>query len=598
MTTSLKLLRIIPGHLFGLRKPSILLEITRLKSSRANELTSMTKLLQMVAEVQQAAGFSDCEQGKLLQLIDNDEGETLARLLVPCPLGMVENAIEIVKTLLEQGSSAIHQAGLNLKQAGPKSSNTPRILSAANSLHIPITPIGPEVYQFGYGSAARWMESTFTDRTGNLSVRMARDKVWASSMLRNAGLPVPQNQLVNNADSAVEHANRIGFPVVIKPADLDGGVGVAANLDNDEEVRAAFHQAQKHSKNILVEKHIQGQDYRLTVINGKLLWAINRIPAGVTGDGVQTVAELVDRCNADPQRGDGPHAPLKKIVLDEESRQLLDKQQLQLQTIPPQGQFVQLRRAANVATGGMPVKVLDSVHPDNAALAIRAAEVLRLDIAGIDLLIPDIAQSWLESGGAICEINAQPQIGAVTGPHLYGEILKTLLTGKGRIPIVVVLGSLEDTFAFDSVARHCQTKGLRTGTVFGGQVRLNKELIGHGSSFSGSQALLRNPIVDCVVLAVSDLSLLTSGLAFDRFDHLIVNNVKLDGLHDIPEKRSAMLHELMATLLPACEKSVINLSDSGLTFKSPIANSNAELIELARDHEDAAQTIENILNLS
>ena len=158
-------------------------------------------------------------------------------------------------------------------------------------------------------------------------------------------------------------------------------------------------------------RNISGRDYRLNVFNGELIWAIERVPGGVTGDGKSSITKLVELLNSDPLRGEGTHAPLKQLNLDDEARQLLRQYSRDENSVPAEGEFVRLRRNANVATGGTPVSVFDQIHPDNKLLAIRAAAALRLDLAGVDLLIPDIGQSWKLGGAAVCEVNSQPNLG-------------------------------------------------------------------------------------------------------------------------------------------------------------------------------------------
>ncbi len=239
--------------------------------------------------------------------------------------------------------------------------------------------------------------------------------------MRQAGLPAPNHQAVNDEDSAVRAAEALGYPVVVKPSDKDGGVGVSVGLKTPEAVRKAFRRAREYSRAILVESFIEGRDYRLITLNGQLIWAVERVPGGVTGDGKSTIRQLVDQLNADPLRTDGPGGKLRPLLFDEEAAELLAERGMDETTIPTAGARIALRGAANVASGGTPVDVFDQVHIDNRQLAERAARAFRLDVAGIDLLIPDISRSWKETGAGICEINAQPCFGRATAGHLAGS---------------------------------------------------------------------------------------------------------------------------------------------------------------------------------
>ena len=472
----------------------------------------------------------------------------------------------------------------------PKGANTPRLLRAAFEMDIPVRPLGRDVYQYGYGCRARWFDSTFTQSTSRISVQMARDKAWAASLLRQAGIPVPMHQLVASADAAVQVASRLGFPVVVKPVDLDGGKGVAAGLTSEQDVRSAFERARQHSSRILLEKHVEGRDYRLTVLNGELLWAIERIPGGVTGDARQTIAELVSQVNADPRRGEGAHAPLKRLVLDEEASSLLTHAGLTALSVPKLGQFVPLRRIANVATGGMPVAVNQWVHPDNAQLAVRAAQALRLDLAGVDLLIPDISCSWRQSGAAVCEVNAQPQLGATTGPHLYGEVLKTLLPAGGRIPIALILGAPPGNRLAEQLARELEATGRRVGwsdergVVIGDQ-RLTADRV---DSFAAGLMLIGSSAVEAVVLSVNDDQLALKGLPFDRYDLLVLAGMAVGGdPSGTTAARQTLMDETLRSALAACTGLVLGIEGSGLDAHRCAGQTTAQLVGVAQAVPDA-----------
>lgn len=407
----------------------------------------------------------------------------------------------------------------NLNNLAPLGNNMRHFVRTAHERRIPWIVLPAGVTQFGWGRRARWLNSTFTDETPGVAARMARDKLSANAMLRQAGIPVPEHRRVKDVEGALAAAKALGFPVVVKPTDLDGGIGVSAGLKTEEEVRTAFEKAAKHSKNILVEKHVEGRDFRITVCHGKAAWSIERVPAGVTGDGEHTVSQLIAIANRDPRRTARRWGQMKPLVADEEAQQLLKEQALTLDSVLPMGQFARLRRSSNISSGGTPVPVNEIVHPDNAELAVRAARVFRLDIAGIDLIASDITRSWRETGAAICEVNGQPQL-SVTAPHIYNELFDTLVEGQGRIPVALVLSNGEA----DEIVQQCVRTltdrklcvGLSTpaGTFIGG-ARVRS---GRSSPFADAVSLLIDPQVDAIVLVTDGKEFLRTGLPFDRFD--------------------------------------------------------------------------------
>lgn len=357
---------------------------------------------------------------------------------------------------VEAAKAALEKLAKQFRPLAPKGLNTLRFLDAAHELGIPWLNLANNVYQFGWGIHSRWLDSSFTDETSNISAGLARDKVTCAALLREAGLPVPDHQLARNADHAVKVAETLGYPVVVKPANLDGGVGVMVGLHEAEAVRDAFTANSKLSHRVLVEKFVEGADHRLVVVKNEVLWVVMRRAARVIGDGIHTVKELVEQTNRlrevqtqalDPRIEQGS----KPISIDDEALNWLRGQGLDLDDVVASGVSVRLRGAANWSQGGTTRDVLHEAHPDNLELAVAAAAAMRLDIAGIDLLIPDIAISWRQSGGVICEVNAQPQF-TVAGRHK--QVLERLLTKQGRIPLVLILGSaLDDLPEFNLIKR-------------------------------------------------------------------------------------------------------------------------------------------------
>jgi cyanophycin synthetase len=333
---------------------------------------------------------------------------------------------------------------------------------------------------------------------------------------------------------------------------------------------------------VLVEKHVEGDDYRVHVYKDEAFWVSHRVPGSVTGDGAHTVAQLLEQLNADPRRGErGSKAPLKRIHLDEEATDLLIEQGLTPESVPPEGLFVRLRRAANVASGGVPTPVLHEAHPDNLALAVRATRVMGLDLAGVDLLMPDIKRSWLETGAAICEINSQPQY----NPGVHAVILQRLVQGNGRIPVVIVLGDADGSCA--QIADGLASFGC-PGSATSTEVRVGGTVVrkGPGSAYEAGIALLGDPLVDVAVIGISDMTVVGTGMPVDSFDVLVLASPMkaADGAADWQRWRS-----FASVLASMCTGSVIvNQDCAGWT--SAEAASHPERLVRARNDQlpDAA----------
>jgi cyanophycin synthetase len=398
------------------------------------------------------------------------------------------------------------------------------ILKAAVELGIPWFRLKGTVFQLGAGCNARWLESSFTDATSVISSTLARHKPSAAHILNISGLPVAQHFLVRNKDEAIRQAEELGYPVVIKPADLDGGRGVKTNLRTAPSVAKAFLAATKFSQQVLVEKHVPGRDYRILVASGEVYGVYERVAGGITGNGKDSVRTLLERQNQERElTKNDPCYPLHPLAFDDEAKELLADQHLDGHSVPADGQWVRLRGACNIASGGIPIPVaLHQVHPDNLSLALRAARALRLDVAGIDLLIPDIEYSWLETGASICEVNAKPQMSL----FLHKPMLTTLFKGgNGRIPVVIVIEAELTTENISILIQHeCLARGINAGLVSGKEVWAGKEGVNKACSgaFDGARMLLLDTTVEAMILHVTENQVMSKGWPVEWCDVLLV----------------------------------------------------------------------------
>ena len=454
-----------------------------------------------------------------------------------------------------------------LKMHAPQGTNSLRFIKAAYDEHIPWTHVAINTFQYGYGIHSRWFDSSTTDLTSQMSISMARDKINTSRLLRRTGFPVPDHVVVHNETGAVASAIHLGYPVVVKPLDQDGGKGVYAKLVSDQGVKKAYQQAKHFSSAVIVEKHVVGKDYRLLVVDGTLIWAIERIPAGVTGDGLNTISALVKINNQHHEY----HFPLRHINITDDTHDFLAEQGFDLMTIPRVGQFIALNRIANISTGGTPVGVLDSVHPDNKQLAESVAKLFRLDIAGIDFISLDIQQSYLENDGKIIEVNAQPQLGSTTAPHIYRQILSTLVPHQGRIPIIVVCGDSENQSFSEHLQSILSQHYRQVGKALGNKVVINGETILRVQSlFEAGQFLLLQKDLDVMVFCIHHQDdIVRQGLPFDRYDTLFFFRAPLAN-EDSPHETFS---DVLGTLFKACQGNVVLLE----TALGAMGNTNQQL---------------------
>lgn len=425
---------------------------------------------------------------------------------------------------LEQARAEFEQLISGLQQFRSPGYNTIRFLKAAHGMDIPVRSVVQGVHAFGQGRHCRWLESSYTEQTPVIGTRIARDKFRTAQVLRQFGLPAPTHARATSAQQAVQIARQLGYPVVVKPADRDQGLGVAADLRDDAAVASAFQQASRHSSYILVEKHVDGVDYRLTVLHGSLLKTVVRRPAGVTGDGEHSISQLVEiHLRDQPAREIRLAHDRAALMMDAEALELLAQNGMSADTVVPDGRYVCLRRRANVAVGGTPLALTQAIHPDNQRLAERAAQALQLDVAGVDLIMADISRSWFETGALICEVNSQPQIGDGVTPGIYVEVLRALLPAQSRIPLVLVVG---DGPAI-GVARQILQLGISRGATWAlactdGVWEGCERMTGPTGAFAAARIALAGRTVDAAVIVMSQAQILSTGMPFDQCDVLVL----------------------------------------------------------------------------
>ena len=416
--------------------------------------------------------------------------------------------------------------------------STAAILRVARRRNIPRLELGEGVFQLGYGAAGQRISAAETHETSSVAVELARDKDRARRLLAAAGIPVPTGRLVHSAQEAEQAVAYLlaggARAVVVKPARGHLGQGITLNLDKPDQAAAAyeFAKAAGGEEQALVEEQIEGNDYRLLVIGDQVVATAQRRRASIIGDGNLTVQELVAILNADPQRGTDPDLPLEAITSNPELLHTLERQGYTLDSIPPVGKEVILNAAPSLSSGGITCDVTAQLHPQNAALAIRAARLVGLPVAGVDLLAPSIDQPVEETGGVILEVNARPGLTMHLHPSegashdVASPIVDMLyphskhpkqLQDRGRIPLVAITGK----YAGDTarlLASICCLHGQHTALATQAGLYLDKHLLVAGDAATPERqyAVLADSAVESAIFEVGTEGIINSGLAFDR----------------------------------------------------------------------------------
>jgi len=413
---------------------------------------------------------------------------------------------------------------------GPSSN---AIVDAAKARNIPVRRLNSRsLVQLGQGVRQRRIWTAETDNTSAIAESIAQDKDLTKKLLRSAGIPVPEGREVESPEDAWEAAQELKGSVVVKPTDGNHGRGVFTDLTEEQQIKTAYLNAIDEGSGVLVERFASGLQHRLLVVGGKLVAAARGDTAEITGDGQHTIAELLDsQINADPRRGEDEASLLDMVEIDSLLNVELMRQGYAPESIPVAGVRVTIRRHDTPT-----VDVTDLVHPSIAEHAVQAAQVVGLDIAGLDIVAEDIGRPLEDQGGVVVEVNAGPGLLMHLRPTVgkkrpVGEaILATLFPNpedNGRIPVVSVTGTNGKTTCARLVTSILKSAGYFVGMTCTDGVTVDGRVIDQGDCAGPRSAknVLLNPLVDAAVFESARGGILREGLGVDKCDVAIVTNI-------------------------------------------------------------------------
>jgi len=515
-------------------------EISPLQPTGHDDTIPMAHVLELAAlELQAQAGcpvtFScttPTVDAHVYQVVVEYSEEDVGRLAMELAQSLCQAALDDTPFDLAGALSQLRELDEDVR-LGP---STGSIVDAAVARGIPYSRMTEgSMVRLGWGSKQRRIQAAEMDATSAIAEAIAQDKELTKKLLAAAGVPVPTGRSVSDAEDAWKAACEIGLPVVVKPLDGNQGKGVTVNITTKEQLFKAFSVATQFRDDILVERYMPGNDFRLLVVGDKLVAAARRDPPKVVGDGVHTILQLVEQVNLDPRRGSGHSTSLTKMRIDDIARSCLSTQGFTADSVPAKGERVNLRNNANLSTGGSATDVTDDVHPEVAARAIAAAHMVGLDICGVDLVCDSILRPIEEQGGGIVEVNAAPGLrmhlapsfgkGRAVGEAIISSMFKPGETG--RIPIVAVTGTNGKTTTVRLISHLLTANAMCVGMTNTDGVYVGGQCIDTGdcSGPKSAKSVLLHPDVDAAVLETARGGVLREGLAFDRCDVAVVTNV-------------------------------------------------------------------------
>jgi cyanophycin synthetase len=424
--------------------------------------------------------------------------------------------------------------------------STGSIVEEAVSRDIPWIRLGNNsLIQLGYGINQMRFQATITCKTSSIAVDIACNKEETKRMLDLASIPVASGGICVDEEDLQEVIKKIGYPIVIKPLDGNHGKGASINVKNWEDAVEGLAYAKTYSRRVIVERFITGYDFRVLVIDNKLVAAAKREPAHVVGDGTHTIQQLIDETNLDPRRGYGHENVLTQIDVDRDTTDLLEKLGYTLETVPRKDEVVYLKSTANLSTGGTSIDVTDMMHPENIFLCERISRVIGLDVCGVDIMAENLTQPLKENGGCILEVNAAPGFRMHLAPseglprNVAAPVIDMLYPpGKpSRIPIIAVTGTNGKTTTTRLIAHIVKNNGYKVGFTTSDGIYIQNHMMEKGDTTGplSAEYVLKDPTVEFAVLETARGGILRSGLGFGRCDIAVITNIQEDhlGLSDI-----------------------------------------------------------------
>ncbi|MGV3697853.1 cyanophycin synthetase [Flavobacterium sp.] len=424
--------------------------------------------------------------------------------------------------------------------------STGSIVEEAVARDIPWIRLGTNsLVQLGYGINQMRFQATITCKTSSIAVDIACNKEQTKKMLEANSIPVASGGICVDEEDLDEVIRKIGYPIVIKPLDGNHGKGASINVKTREDAVEGLAYAKKYSHRVIVEKFITGYDFRVLIIDNKLVAAAKREPAHVKGDGTKTIQQLIDETNLDPRRGYGHENVLTQIDVDRDTTDLLEKLNYTLETVPKKDEVVYLKSTANLSTGGTSIDVTDMMHPENIFLCERISRVIGLDVCGVDIMAENLTQPLKENGGCILEVNAAPGFRMHLAPseglprNVAAPVIDMLYPpGKpSRIPIIAVTGTNGKTTTTRLMAHIVKNNGYKVGFTTSDGIYVQNHMMEKGDTTGplSAEYILKDPTVEFAVLETARGGILRSGLGFSRCDIAIITNIQEDhlGLSDI-----------------------------------------------------------------
>lgn len=545
-----------------------------------------TKLIEMLPELRKHRCGIDVEEGFLIRLkegtylahisehiilaLQNIVGSDVAygkareiqdeRYYIVFEYESSELAVKAAKLAVDIINSLIYGGFINIdarikelettyirSMLGP---TTKRICEIANEKGIPYTRISNRsLVCLGYGVNTKYIEASITNETSTVGVDISMDKMLTKNILSMHEIPVPKGFLIHSTLELLLKAKEISYPIVLKPQYGNQGRGVFVNIKNSKEALRIFNKLKKEYESIILEEYITGDDFRVLLVDYKVVAVSKKYKPMVIGNGKNTILELIKIINKDPLRGREHEKPMSTIKIDEELITSISKNGYSLNMILERGKILELRESANISTGGFSEDKTDIISKENIEICERAARAINLNICGLDICAKDISKSIYEYDGYIIEVNACPG----TRMHEYPKIGRKrnvsekiidmiYKNGYKDIPIISVTGTNGKTTVTRLISYIMEKAKYNIGMAVTGGIYIKGKKIVAGDTTGpiSARSVLLNPEIDAAVLETARGGLIREGLFYNEADVGIITNITndhigIDGINTLEE---------------------------------------------------------------
>lgn len=255
-------------------------------------------------------------------------------------------------------------------------------------------------------------KKTYTDKN-------SMKKIFLDNGIPTSKWYVWDTNLPNTINLKMLKSHNLKFPLVIKPYDTYGGVGVITDIDDFSKLMNLIPTISKTTDAIIIEEQVIGDTYRIFVFNNIILDIYKIRKPKIVGDGKSSVTKLLKNYINEQE---------VKLIKSQIDYDLIKKQGYNINSIIPKNKKVIITNLCNASIGSEPLTVnKNNIHPANIEFFKKVARTVNLNACGIDYITKDLKIPYYIYGSVI-ETNSKPgiQLYIKNNPDVIHELLNNI----------------------------------------------------------------------------------------------------------------------------------------------------------------------------